>query len=562
MKFSEIEYKRPDFDALYDEFDSLLEEFSAAKSVDEQFELYCKIDELTDDYDTQHAITRIRNFIDTNDEFYAEEHKVFSRNNPTIGSKYNKLNELVLSSRFKKELGEKIGYVTMLNIELSAKSFSSEIMDDKREESRLIFEYLNIMSKLSVEFDGKTMPLSMLAPYKESPRRDVRKKAFIAEGECYNSVKDELDRIFDDLVKNRTAQARKLGFENFIELGYARMRRNCYNRSDVAVFKQEVVKDVLPLAKEIYAQREERLGFCDLKIYDEMIAFREGSPCPKISEDEMVEAGKKMYAAMSPELAEFAELMIENELYDLRSKIGKSPGGFCSYLKKYDYPFIFANFNGTSADVGVFTHEAGHAFAKYISSKSDKRQFSLYSMDISETHSMTMEFLTTPWYDLFFQEDAERYKLQHAENSVLFIPYACQVDEFQERVYLNPDLTPKQRDELWLEIEGRFRPNMSHEEIPFYNTGAAWKKQTHIFKSPFYYIDYALAQIMALQFFALFLESQENVMKLYMELVGYGSSLTFVDLIKKIGLKSPLETENIKPIISTLKKWINHSNVT
>ncbi len=561
MKFSQIKYKRPDFGDVYNQLDKMIDEFAAAKDVDAKFMIYDKICSTHDDFDTQFVLARVRHYLNTNDEFYKAENEIFFKEYPVVSSKFKRLRNQISKIKNKKDFYRLAGYTTELNNKLYDKSFSENILEEKKEENRLTQEYVNLISKLTVEFEGETMPLSMLASYKEHPDREIRKRAFIAEGNCYKSVKSSLDDIFDKLVKNRTQQAKKLGAESFLEIGYARMTRNCYNHEDVSIFKQQVIDHVVPIASTITQNRCRRLELDRLSIYDQQLSFKDGSAKPRIEGAELIAAAKKMYNEMSPKIGTFINMMIENELFDVYSKIGKTPGGFCSYLPSYKYPFIFANFNSTSSDVNVFTHEAGHAFARYINASNPQERYTNTTMDISETHSMAMEFLTTPWYHLFFKQDTDKYKLSHAEDAILFIPYSCQVDEFQEQIYLNPNLTPKQRDEKWLEIERIYRPDFYTDNIPFYSDGAGWQRQAHIYKTPFYYIDYGLAQVMALQFFALSLNDYDAALKLYMDFVGYGNTKTFIDVVNTTGLVSPLKSESIKPIVESLHGWIKENSL-
>ncbi len=561
MKFSQIPYNRPDFEQILEAMGEAVAKAKKAESAAQQIECLEEILRLYDGFDTQHALARIRYFLNTNDDFYQNEQKLFVQNVPLLNLKYNDIISEILNSPFKDEIEEKIGHVAMKNYARYNEISSEKIVDDIREESKLVLEYIGIISKLSVEFDGKTIPLSMLAPYKESTDRQVRKKAFIVEGNAYNSVKEKLDDIFDKLVKNRTRQAEKLGLDNYIQLGYARMSRNCYTNKDVSVFKNQVLQSIVPVADKIFASRKERIELDDINYYDLSLSFKDGAPVPQISGEEIINAGRTLYREMSSETSKFIDLMIDNELIDVYPKIGKSPGGFCSYIIDYNLPFIFANFNGTSSDVNVFTHEAGHALARYFKGEMGEVEYTSSSMDISETHSMSMEFLTSPWHQLFFKDQTAKYKLAHAENALIFIPYACQVDEFQEQIYLNPNLTPKQRDEKWLEIERKYRPYVKYDDIPFYCDGAGWQRQAHIYKTPFYYIDYALAQIMAIQFFLLFLQDKDKAYDLYFELLSYGSKKTFVELIEILNLASPLQEGTLKPIAKELFKWLNENSI-
>ncbi len=553
MKFSQLKYERPDFETLTAKLDDCISDFSKSDNFDAQFQVFQDFCTIFDDFTTFLALARIRYYMDTSDAFYKNETLVLSQVAPTLTDKASDFYKLILKSPFKQSFSDKISPVFIKNIEFTCKSFSAEIVEDIKEENALVHEYMQHVSKLSVEFDGKTMPISALAPYKESLNREIRRKAHIAEGECYNSVKDNFDEIFDKLVKVRTKQAKKLGYDNYVELGYAKMRRICFDSSDITNLKNQVLEEIVPLNTEIRNKRRKRLEIDSLKFYDLPLSFKEGSPKPKIFGEDLVSAGKEMYSKMHESTNTFFDFLINSELIDVHPRQNKAPIGFCSFLPNYDAPFIFANFNNTSYDVNVLIHEAGHAFARYINSKKPfEQQLSSYSQTIAEIHSMSMEFLATPYYELFFKEDSKKFELSHLEDAFLFIPYACQVDEFQQKIYENPDMTPKERDELWLEIDKKFRPDIDYDGLPFYSEGSAWSRQTHIFKSPFYYIDYCLAEIVALEFYALFRESKSEAFNKYLTLVNFGGNKSYVDLLKEIGFDSPFKNLTIRNIINKI----------
>ncbi len=555
MKFSQIPYKKPNIEKLLQEIEAASIDFKQASSAQQQFLIYDNVENITNDFSTQYSIVRIRYLLNTKDEFYSQESIELAKQYAAVNVKYQQFISLVLNSPYKKELGKKIGDVTIKNIELFIKSMSQKTLEHSKQESLLIKEYTSLLSNLTVEFKGEEIALTQLAPFKESTDRETRKAAIMAEGNCYKKVKLQLDNIFDKLVKVRTEQAEILGYDNFTKLGYARTRRNCYTKNDVAVFRKEVENNIVPIVVKIRQNRKERLGLDEIKFYDLTLTFKDGSPKPHVFGKDIIDVAKTVFSEMSKSTRGLIDLLIENELYDIESKAGKAPGGFCSYFDSYKYPFIFANFNNTSSDVYVFVHEMGHALAKYISSKN--KQYTAQSMDISEIHSMTMEFLITPWYEMFFKQDAQKYILAHAEDALIFLPYACLVDEFQEIVYDNPDMTPKMRDEKWLELEKKYRPDINANGIPFYCEGAGWQRQTHIYKSPFYYIDYALAQVMALQIFLVFLKDQNKAFELYFNLIKIGSAKTFLDLIKHVGLVSPFKEGALMQVSQKLLKYIN-----
>ncbi len=556
MKFKDLPYKRPDYDKLHEFMDKAIHDFKAANCAEEQFAVFDRVETVYDDLTSDANLARIRYFLDTSDEFYREEMRYISKNSGALNKKYDVISELILNSEYKDELEEKIGSVTLKNLALSKGNTTTETIEDMALESQIVLEYNELISRLTVNFNGEEMPLSMLAPFKESVDREVRKAAFIAEGECYAKIKDKFDDIFERLVKVRDRQAKKLGFSDFIPLGYSKVRRNCYKNSDIAIFKSQVLEYIVPITQEIAKRRCERLNLDSLYFYDQTLPFKDGAAKLLVEKDELLLATKKMFAEMSEKTGEFINMMFDNELFDLYPRKGKLPGGFCSFFYKYNYPFVFANLNGTSIDVYLLTHEFGHALAKFISTQRKDKQYALPSMEISEIHSMAMEYLATPWYPLFFKEDSMKYTISHAEDALFLIAYSCQVDEFQEQIYKNPDMTASERDELWLKLDSIYRPYIDYDDLPFYSAGAGWQRQVHIYKSPFYYIEYGLAEIIALQIFSIFTKDREKAFNCYFDLLWHGSEKTFVELLDALNLRSPLKPDTIKETADDILNFI------
>ena len=443
------------------------------------------------------------------------------------------------------------------NLEIAARSFSPAIVELMQEENKLVSEYQNLYASATVEFDGKTMPLPLLGPYKQDPDRAVRKAAYEADAKFFDSHREELDTLYDKLVKVRDAQAKKMGLHNYIPLGYDRMGRNCYTAKDVAAFRDQIAEDMVPIVAKVKEAQRRRIGVEKLAFYDEPISFADGNAVPEGTPDEILAAGKKMYQELSPETAEFIDFMFENELFDVLARDGKAPGGYCTEIADYKSPFIFSNFNATAGDVDVLTHEAGHAFEAYRAFKQELPSL-LHSPTIEacECHSMSMEFLTAPWHHLFFGKQTDKYELGHCEDALVFIPYGCMVDEFQHKVYENPEMTPEQRNELWLSLEKKYRPWIDFDNLPFYSRGGGWQRQLHIYEVPLYYIDYCMAQTVAFQFWNLSRENYAEAWKRYMTFVDKAGTATFAELVESAGLKVPYHAGCIKEIGESISRWL------
>lgn len=557
MKFSEMPYSRPDMEALAAATTQTLEAMKAAPNAAGQIAAYDAYEKKMQTAGTMQQIAYIRHTINTKDEFYNAENDYMDEIGPKLQELTHRVNTALLESPYRAELERHYGALMFKNLEIAARSFSPAIVELMQEENKLVSEYQNLYASATVEFDGKTMPLPLLGPYKQDPDRAVRKAAYEADAKFFDSHREELDTLYDKLVKVRDAQAKKMGLPNYIPLGYDRMGRNCYTAKDVAAFRDQIAEDMVPIVAKVKEAQRRRIGVEKLAFYDEPISFADGNAVPEGTPDEILAAGKKMYQELSPETAEFIDFMFENELFDVLSRDGKAPGGYCTEIADYKSPFIFSNFNATAGDVDVLTHEAGHAFEAYRAFKQELPSL-LHSPTIEacECHSMSMEFLTAPWHHLFFGKQTDKYELGHCEDALVFIPYGCMVDEFQHKVYENPEMTPEQRNELWLSLEKKYRPWIDFDNLPFYSRGGGWQRQLHIYEVPLYYIDYCMAQTVAFQFWNLSRENYAEAWKRYMTFVDKAGTATFAELVESAGLKVPYHAGCIKEIGESISRWL------
>ncbi len=556
MKFKDYPYSRPNTDEYLEKLEKIAEDFAKTEDFSAQLALYTEMESISKDYSTMGTTAHVRYTINTKDEFYKAECDYFDQTGPLMEEKMLKIGELILESsnlsKFEGELGE----VTIKNLQLGVKSFGPKVVDLSIKENELSTKYQTLYASAMIEFDGKTLPMPMLTPYKIDPDRAVRKAAIEAEGKWFDENQAELDQLFDELVKNRTEQAKVLGYNNYVELAYDRRSRNCYDAKDVANYRKQILEEVVPIVSKIKENQKNRIGVSDFKFYDDGFVFPDGNPTPKGSAEELLIACRKMYNEMSPETSEFIEFMFDGELFDVVSRDGKAPGGYCTTFLNYGAPFIFSNFNGTAGDVDVLTHEAGHALAAFLSKDMKYLDMRQPTMDGCEVHSMAMEYLTSPWHELFFKEGTAKYTLNQAESDLSSLPYGTMVDYFQELVYQNPDWSPAQRNETWANLEKQFRPYQDFDGLPFYGRGAGWQRQLHIYLYPFYYIDYCLANTVALQMQAIKLKDNKKAWETYLSFTKMGGTKTFVDLVRSAGLVSPMDNGCLKSICGTISDWL------
>lgn len=556
MKFSKIAYSRPDIDELQEKFNHLINLFETAENFEEQDALIKDINDLRMEFMTQNTISSIRYSIDTNNKDFEKEQDFFDSNGPVYEGLIHKYYSVIAKSKFRGELEKKWGKQLFDVAEVSLRTFSPEILEDLKVENQLKTDYTKLLASANIFFDGETRNLQGLTPYMESTDREVRKAANEAKWKFFEDNAEEFDRLYDELVKVRAKMAKKLGYKSFVQMGYDRMGRTDYNAEMVANFRSQVLQYIVPIAVKLKQKQQARLGLDSFKYYDQPLDYKSGNAKPNGSPDWIVSCAKNMYSELSPETNEFFNFMLDNEMMDLVNRTGKETGGYCTFIEKYKAPFIFSNFNGTMGDIEVLTHEAGHAFQAYSSRNFEIPEYFFPTSEACEIHSMSMEFLTWPWMNCFFKEQTEKFKYSHLKGSLVFIPYGVTVDEYQHWVYEHPEATPAERNLAWIDIEKKYLPYVDYDDNEFLKRGGRWQQQRHIYMSPFYYIDYCLAQICAFQFWKKSHENREAALFDYLNLCKEGGSKSFLGLVEVANLISPFEDGCIKSFVGEIESWL------
>lgn len=555
-KFNEYEYIRPNIKKLEKKFIDYLEKFKKAESVDIQNEMMKNINNLRKNFETMENLVLIRHTINLNDEYYEKEKEFMDENSPVYTGLVSKYYKALLNSQFKNELEDQWGEQIFKIAELKIKTFSEDIIEDLKKENKLVSRYTKLRGSAKINFEGEERNLSEMGPFLQSKDRNIRKKAQVAYNSFFFENEEEFDNIYDEMVKVRQKIAKKLGYNNFIELAYDRHKRSDYNKDMVKQYRDQIKEEIVPIANSLRKRQAERLGIDVLKYYDEPLEFLSGNATPKGDKNWMIENAEKMYNELSIETGEFFKFMNQKNLMDLEAKKGKAGGGYCTFIDDYKSPFIFSNFNGTSDDVDVLTHEAGHAFQMYSSRDFELPEYNFPTLDACEIHSMSMEFLAWPWMDLFFKEDTLKYKFSHLSGTVLFLPYGALVDEFQHFVFENPEASKVDRKRKWRDLEKEYLPNLNYEDNDFLERGGFWFRQGHIFTDPFYYIDYTLAQICAFQYWIKYRDNKEKALESYIKLCEMGGSKSFLQLVETAGLKNPFNEGTISEISKPIKEWL------
>ena len=547
IRFSEIEYRRPDFEALKTFITESARKVREAGSFAEVRDAYYALQEMENEADSMYTVAHIRNTVDTTDEFYDGEMKWLREESAKTIPQYNAWQKALAESKFRKEAEAEFGAQLFRLIDADLLTSDERIIAETIREGELRQAYQRTTAGAITEFHGERCNFYGLLKHMQSTDRAERKEAFEAWARLYEQISGELEAQFSDAVKVRNTKAKKMGFASYIDMAYIARKRFDYTKEDAARFREQVRTIITPAAAEIYEAQRKRLGVDKLRYYDESLRFPDGNALPIGTAKELVEKARQMYCAMSPETGEFFDFMTEYELYDLETKPGKHMGGYMTRMPLYKAPFIFSNFNGTEADVDVLTHEAGHAFQGYLAMRSiPVSVLSGSTSEINEVHSMSMEHFAYPWMESFFGENAEKYITAHLIGAFCTIPYLVSVDEFQHEVYANPEMTPADWRKAWKSIEKKYMPWRDYDGNEFLEGGGFWMQKLHIFLYPFYYIEYALAQICAFQYYGRMKTDRKAAWEDYLKLCRAGGTRGYFELLETGNLLNPFREGTVE----------------
>ncbi len=560
--FEQWPFRVPSFEREIEKSKAFTEALKNAATQEEALAVIKKKMKASDDFDNSVTLISVKFSLESNNPKYVKAMDVVNEKYPLLQNEELAFSKALLESKFRPYLEEKLGSLLFKMHENSLKSFDERVIEESIEENKLTMQYGALIASCEVEFRGEKYNLPQMGKFMEDPDRKTREEASKAYYSYMDSKVAELEDIYDKLVKVRDRMAKKLGFENYVPLGYLRMSRFDYTKEDVKGYRDAIAQYVTPLAGKLLKQQFKRTGIRNPEIYDLALAFKDGNPTPKGTTAEKIETAKGMYDQMSPETSYFFRFMADHHVLDLEARAGKQSGGYMTYFPKYGIPFIFSNFNGTSGDVDVLTHEFGHSFQAYMSRAIKIPEYRQPTSESCEIHSMSMEFFAHPYMDRFF-DNPERYRFVHLSDSISFLPYGVSVDEFQEWVYEHPEATPEERDAEWIALEEKYLPHKRacYKGCKYMAEGHRWLTQAHIFESPFYYIDYTLAQVMAFEFFNLDRKNHALAWKRYLNLCKMGGKYPFRTLVSKAHMKDPFQEGVIKKTIAPLPKVLAGYNI-
>ncbi len=556
--FDQIEYQRVDYEFVANEMRKARLKLRIAVSTDQAEHALMDMQSALRIYRTQSSVARIRHDRKTSDKFYSAEQDYYDQADARIELLLRGFYQTLLASRHHESLVGRVGELLFRKAENIKDIVQSAVVEDLAEENHLSSVYLQIISEAKIVFEDRQYALSELGPLLESQDRLTRIRAHRQLSNWYANHGENLDDLFDLLVQVRHRMAGKMGFASFTPIGYKRMERFDYSREDIEALRESVLRYIVPLTQEIRRLQRRRLSLDKLYHFDLPCLFPNGNPKPIVTDSILPRVMSDCLSAVCGTEPSSFKKLVDGGYIDLEARPDKAPGGYCQTILNAGLPFILMNGTGTAGDVMTLLHEAGHAYASLKSLESPTLiEYTSPSLDACEIHSTAMEYLAYPEMERFFGEMAEDVRLMHMTQSLLFIPYGCLVDEFMHVVADHPDMTAKERHQTWRRLEKKYQPDLDYDDAPYFERGGAWQMKEHIFTSPFYYIDYVLAQLTALDIWRLSQRDRAEAFRRYDHLCSLGGRHTFSELLELSGLASPFAPSTIKTVAYAASNYLD-----
>lgn len=558
MNFDEVKYERPDFDTYAQQLKQAANELTNADNAQAAVAIAKATVPAVNAAMSAAMLATIRHSIDTRDAYYTAEDEYWNEFGPQYDNVETDYLKALVNSPYREALETVYPKPFFLKAENQLRIQTPAVLELQQRDNQLISEYDNLTAGAQIDFQGKTYTLAQLGGPMADADRQTRKAASAAYWGWYADHEAQIDQIYDQMVQVRTEIAHTLGFKDYSEMSYVFMDRFGYDEAQVAKYRQAIQTQVVP---KVVAQRQKqakRLGLAKLDYFDLGVQFKTGNAKPVGTPIELVAKANHMYHQMAPVAGEFFQHMIDSHLLDLVAKPGKAGGGYAEYIPSIESPFIFSNFNGTSGDVDVLTHEAGHALQTYVARWIQPGDTVFPTNEAAEIFSMSMEFIAYPYMPAFFEGQTDKYLYAHLQAALEFLPYGILVDHFQHEVYTHPTWTPAERKAAWRDLEKQYCPDRDYAENPALNRGIYWFRQAHIFDVPFYYLDYTIAQVVAFEFWQRFnVEHDPKAWEDYMAMAKAGGSQTLMALIQTGHLRSPFEPATLKDTLDAVQQALD-----
>ena len=500
---------------------------------------------------------QIKMTCDTTDKQLEESFNFFcTQIQPNIQPYAFELNKKLVNAPFINELDKDKYFTYLRSIRKSIELFREENIPLESEIAVLQQKYGMITGRMMVEINGKEYTLQQAGKFLESHDRNLREEVYRKVNERRLQDKDELNKLFNELIQKRNQEALNAGFENYRDFKFRQLGRFDYTKEDTFRFHESVKQHVLPLVNKIYADKKEKLKVDTLRPWDTEAEPEGTKPLvPFETGKELLDKTIECFTRLRPFFGDCLRQMNEMKRLDLESRSGKAPGGYNMPLAESGAPFIFMNAAGQMQDVTTIVHEGGHAVQSFLTHSLELNSFKDYPIEIAEVASMAMELFTMDHWDVFFdnKEDLKRAKEHQLERVITIFPWIAVIDKFQHWVYENPNHTIEERSKRWTEIFHEFSEGIiDYSGLEKYVENG-WQKQLHLFEVPFYYIEYGIAQLGAIGLWMQYKKNPEQALDNYMNALSLGGTKTLPGLYKAAGLKFDFSPENIK----TLMDFVN-----
>ena len=485
---------------------------------------------------------RARLYIDmtchTDDEDIQKSWMQFVENvQPKLSEYSDILNRRLVEHEALDELPERFG-ILVNGIKTDIAIFREENIPLSTRATKLVTEYNEICGAQMVEFDGEQKTFAQMAIYFENTDRKIREDAWKAVSERRFEDNERVSEIYDELIQIRHKMATNAGFEGFQQYMFASMHRFDYSIEDCLEFHESIETVCQPLRHRTDGERMRDLGVDSLRPWDMGVDVKGRPPLQPFNDvQEMVDGCSRIFHNMSEELGNYFDQLDANDCLDLDSRKGKAPGGYQYYLQKSRLPFIFMNAAGTQRNIETMIHEAGHAFHSFYSGHLDLIHERDSPIEFAEVASMSMELLTHPhWEEFYDNKDADRARRKHLEDIISFMPWMATIDAFQHWVYANPNHSREERAEKWLELGERFGPKVDMTGFEDIHK-VSWQRQGHLFGVPFYYVEYGIAQLGALQMWKYHRRDTQDALDRYKAGLSLGYTRGLTELFQASGLE-------------------------
>lgn len=543
LSFSQVEYERPDGQGVLDLIDKAKEQ---AKNDILPFGMIWtlrKIGDATQEFYSMMTIAQIRNYLDVNDTFYSEEMEYLDTFDARIQNSYNQMFSSIENSRFSSIQNMIFGESGAEDLQMSSQASSEEILSLQEQEKKLVAEYYYEYAQATVSTPEGEVLFSSL----DSEGQSAYYNRFIQK---YNQ---QFGELYLELVSLREQMAQALGYDSYTQVADLDMLRNSYTREDIKTFREDIKQTIAPVYRSYLEDFYRRAENRDQPGYVYLLG--EQSPVPQGSWQETLKQFEQLYQQMSEQTEECYSYLLSHEFIDAEPSQTKANVTFSTLIYSLNTPFLFANMNGSAEDVFSISHEFGHCFAMWQQLKLGSQQEGR-SMDVSEIHSQAMQMLTLPYYEIFYGEDAGTARKYDVYTMVAGILTAAMNDEFQEKIYENPQMTVQELNELYKELAMEYGLVVESPYFDMESFSMGWFTTNQYFDTPFYAIDYALSGCVAMEFLQMGLEDYTQALETYLSLVQQNSDYDFMTVLEETGLSSPFETEQMEALAQTMEDFL------